>query len=175
KVCGRALTVFCHIGDNLMIHKAVSIAHPGDVLVVSIRNDTRSGAWGEILTTFARSKGVVGLVIDGAVRDAEATRNRNFPVFSRGLAVGATVKRSLGQINHPVAIGDQIVHPGDLIVGDIDGVVVVPRERAGSVYEASVERERKEEKLMEKISAGATTLDLLGLDSVLDELGLVEE
>ncbi len=175
KVCGPALTVFCHVGDNLMIHKAVSIAQPGDVLVVSIRNDTRSGAWGEILTTAAVQRGVAGLVIDGAVRDSEATQERGFPVFSRALAVGATVKKSLGLINHEISFGDEVVRPGDLIVGDRDGLVVVPKERAETVYRASVDREEKEAKLMEKLTAGSTTLELLGLEKTLSELGLVEE
>lgn len=175
RICGPAVTVNCHVGDNLMIHKAVTIAEPGDVLVVSIRNDVRSGAWGEILTTAAMNRGIAGLVIDGAVRDAEATKERGFPVFSRGLAVGATVKKSLGLINHPLGFGDQVVNPGDLILGDVDGLVVVPKELARDVYAAAVAREEKEETLMSKLSAGSTTLELLGLESVLSDLGLVEE
>ena len=175
KVCGTAVTVFCHVGDNLMIHKAVSVAGPGDVLVVSIRNDGNSGAWGEILTTAAQARGIRGLIIDGAVRDAAATRKRDFPIFSRGLAVGATMKKNLGLINHRLAIGSVIVHPGDLVLGDIDGVVVVPRERAEKVYRASMEREEAEQVLMDKLNAGQTTLDLLGLHTILDDLGMVEE
>jgi 4-hydroxy-4-methyl-2-oxoglutarate aldolase len=175
KLCGPALTVKCHIGDNLMIHKAVSIAQPGDVLVISIGNDVQSGAWGEILTTAAQSRGVAGVVIDGAVRDAEATLRRRFPIFSRGLAVGATMKRNLGLINHPLVCGNMYVEPGDLIIGDIDGVVVVPRERCAEVLRASQEREERERVLMEKIAKGATTLELLKLDPILAELGLTEE
>ena len=175
KVCGTALTVFCHVGDNLMIHKAVSMARPGDVLVVTIRSDANSGAWGEILTTAAEASGILGLVIDGAVRDAEATRRHEFPIFSRGLAVGATMKKNIGLINHPVSCGNVTVHPGDLVLGDLDGVVVVPRERAEAVLAASIEREDREAVLMDKLKAGATTLELLNLGPVLEGLGLTEE
>lgn len=175
KLCGVALTVQCHVGDNLMIHKAVSIARPGDVLVVDIRNDGRSGAWGEILTTAALARGVVGLVINGAVRDAEAIERRQFPVFSRGLAVGATMKKNLGLINHPISCGDVIVSPGDLVLGDRDGVVVVPREQCEEVLAASVAREERERVLMGRLEKGATTLELLALEKVLADLGLEEE
>lgn len=175
KVCGRAVTVQCHVGDNLMIHKAVTVAGPGDVLVVSIRNDANSGAWGEILTTAAQARGIAGLIIDGAVRDAEATRRRDFPIFSRGLAVGATMKKNLGLINHPLGIGGVFVNPGDLIVGDIDGVVVVPRAEAEQILEASMKREEREAVLMDKLAQGVTTLELLGLNEILEDLGLVEE
>lgn len=174
KVCGTALTVFCHVGDNLMIHKAVSMAKPGDVLVVNIRGDVNSGAWGEILTTAAEARGIAGLIIDGAVRDAEATRKHNFPIFARGLAVGATMKKNLGQINHPISCGNVTVYPGDLVIGDIDGVVVVSRSEAGAVLEASIEREEKEVVLMEKLRSGSTTLDLLNLHPILADLGLTD-
>ena len=175
KLCGPALTVECHVGDNLMIHKAVSIGSPGDVLVVAIGNDEESGAWGEILTSAAQSRGIVGLVIDGAVRDAEATRKRNFPIFSRGLAVGATMKRNLGKINQPIVCGNVYIEPGDLVIGDIDGVVVVPRARCEEVLLASRQREERERILMKKIESGETTIELLQLGRVLNELGLKEE
>lgn len=175
RVCGRALTVFCHVGDNLMIHKAVSMARPGDVLVVNIRSDVNSGAWGEILTTAAEARGIAGLVIDGCVRDAEATRAHNFPIFSRGLAVGATMKKNLGLINHPITCGNITVCPGDLVVADIDGVVIVPKNRAAEVARLSEEREAKEAEMMEKLKAGVTTLELLNLNTLLESLGLREE
>lgn len=175
KVCGPALTVKCHVGDNLMIHKAVSIGRPGDVLVVSIGNDEESGAWGEILTTAAQNRGIIGLVIDGAVRDAEATRKRNFPIFSRGLAVGATMKKNLGKINHPIVCGNVYIEPGDLIVGDVDGVVVVPRARCEEVLKAAQDREERERVLMQKLEEGATTIELLQLGNILSGLGLKEE
>lgn len=175
KVCGPALTVNAHVGDNLMIHKAVAVAQPGDVLVVNIRGDENSGAWGEILTTAAVARRITGLVIDGAVRDAEANIRRGFPIFSRGLAVGATMKKNLGLINHPVTCGNVLVNPGDLVLGDIDGVVIVPRERVQEVLDASIAREEREEELMQKLREGATTLELLNLNSILEDLGLVEE
>ncbi len=175
KICGPALTVSCHVGDNLMIHKAVAIAQPGDVLVVTIRSDARSGAWGEILTTAAQARGVTGLVIDGGVRDVEANEKKRFPIFSRGIAVGATMKKNLGTINHPIVCGDVEVRPGDLVLADRDGVVIVPREKCEQILSESVAREEREKVLMEKLGEGNTTLELLGLDPILADLGLTEE
>lgn len=174
-VCGRALTVRCQVGDNLMIHKAVTVARPGDVLVVCIGNDVESGAWGEILTTAAIARGIVGLVIDGAVRDIDAVERRGFPVFARGAAVGATMKRNRGLVNHPVVCGNVLVRPGDLIVGDVDGVVVIAREQCTATLDAAEARESKEAVLMQKLEAGKTTLELLHLDPILTSLGVTEE
>jgi 4-hydroxy-4-methyl-2-oxoglutarate aldolase len=175
KVFGRALTVNCHVGDNLMIHKAVTVGRPGDVMVVSIGNDDESGAWGEILTTAAMARGIIGLIIDGGVRDVEAIERRGFPVFSRGIAVGATMKRNRGTINHPITCGNVLVRPGDLVVGDIDGIVIVPREVCGSVLDASYAREEKEAVMMKELAAGKTTLELLNLDPILKSLGVEDE
>ena len=158
-----------------MIHKAVSIAQPGDVLVISIRNDDHSGAWGEILTTAAMVAGIVGVVSDGAVRDAAAAKKKKFPVFSRGLSVGATMKKNLGLINHPIVCGNVLVEPGDIVLGDVDGVVVVPQARAEEILAASIDRERREAAMMEKLKRGVTTLEILGLNAVLTELGMEEE
>ncbi len=175
KLCGPALTVNCHVGDNLMIHKAVTVARPGDVLVVSIGNDDESGAWGEILTTAAVARGIAGLIIDGGVRDVEAVERRGFPVFARGIAVGATMKRNRGTINHPIVCGNVLVNPGDLIIADIDGIVVVARELCDEVLDASQAREEKEAVMMKELESGRTTLELLGLDAILDSLGVEEE
>lgn len=175
RVCGPAVTVDTHVGDNLMIHKAVTVAQPGDVLVVTIGNDDESGAWGEILTTAAVARGVAGLVIDGGVRDVEATERRGFPVFARGIAVGATMKRNKGLINHPIVCGNVYVRPGDLISADIDGIVVIPREQCDQILDLAQAREEKEEVMMKELEAGKTTLELLGLDSILESLGVTEE
>ena len=174
KICGPALTVSCHVGDNLMIHKAVAIAQPGDVLVVTIRSDARSGAWGEILTTAAVARGIAGLIIDGGVRDVDAVERRGFPVFARGIAVGATMKRNRGLINHPIVCGNVQVRPGDLVVADIDGIVVVQRELVDAVLDASQLREEKEAAMMKELEAGRTTLELLGLNEILKSLGVEE-
>lgn len=174
-VCGTAVTVKCHPGDNLMLHKAVTVAKPGDVLVATIGKHTEAGAWGEILATAAMARGIVGLVIDGAVRDSEAMKSLDFPVFARGLAIGATMKRNIGTINHPLVCGNVLVNPGDIILGDADGVVVIAREDAQAILEASQARVAKEDDVMAKIRAGSTTLQLLGLDPMFKSLGLTEE
>jgi len=175
KLCGPAITVDCHVGDNLMIHKAVTVARPGDILVVSIGNDDESGAWGEILTTAAMARGIAGLIIDGGVRDVEAVERRGFPVFARGIAVGATMKRNRGLINHPVICGNVQVCPGDLVIADIDGIVVIQRELVDQVLDASQTREDKEAVMMKELESGKTTLELLGLDEILSSLGVDEE
>lgn len=175
RLCGTAVTVKCRVGDNLMLHKAVTVAGPGDVLVATIDNHLGVGAWGEILVTAAKVRGIVGLVIDGAVRDTEAYGKHGFPVFSRGASVGSPSKKHGGTINHPIVCGNVVVEPGDIVIGDADGVVVVPKARAREVLDAALERERREAALMERLKAGATTLELLGLNAILESLGLTEE
>lgn len=175
QLCGPAVTVKCHVGDNLMLHKAVTVAGPGDILVVTIDNHLGAGAWGEILLTAAKARGIAGLVIDGAVRDTGSYLKHDFPVFARGIAIGATTKKHGGTINHPIVCGNVLVNPGDIVLGDADGVVVVPKARAQAVLESSLERERKEAALMQQLRAGATTLELLGLNEALQSLGLTEE
>jgi 4-hydroxy-4-methyl-2-oxoglutarate aldolase len=175
RICGTAVTVRCHVGDNLMLHKAVTVAKPGDVLVATIGNHLGAGAWGEILTVAAMARGIKGLVIDGAVRDVEAMQRRDFPVFARGVCIGATMKRNIGTINHPIICGNMLVEAGDIIVADPDGVVVVPRREAEQVLASTRDREAKEAILMQQLQAGATTLELLNLESVLNDLGLTED
>jgi 4-hydroxy-4-methyl-2-oxoglutarate aldolase len=175
RLCGRAITVACHVGDNLMVHKAVTVADPGDILVVSIGNDVESGAWGEILTVAAIARGVAGLVIDGGVRDVEAIERRGFPVFARGIAVGATMKKNRGTINHPIVCGNVAVRPGDLVAADIDGIVVIQREVCDEVLDAAQARDEREAVMMKQLEAGTTTLEVLGLQDILDALGVVEE
>jgi len=175
RICGPAVTVRCHVGDNLTLHKAVTVANSGDVLVATIGNHVGAGAWGEILTVAAMARGIVGLIIDGAVRDVEALQRRGFPVFARGICVGATMKQNIGTINQPVVCGNVLVEAGDIVVADIDGVVVVPRRNAGQILAATIEREEKEARLIQQLEAGATTIDLLNLEPILRDLGLTEE
>ena len=174
KVCGPALTVLCHPGDNIMIHKAVAVAQEGDVLVANV-GAMMGGNWGEILTVAAQARGIAGLVIDGGVRDGQAIEKRQFPIFCRGLCVNGTVKETLGLVNHPVSCGGVMVHPGDIILGDDDGVVVVPKEKAHDTLEKGKEREKKEAEMMKELMAGKLTLELLGFDKVLESKGLKEE
>lgn len=171
KLAGRALTVDCRPGDNLMIHHAVSIAEPGDVLVVDAKGYLEAGPWGDILTFAAQMRGIAGLIIDGAVRDAEAIIRMRFPVFARGLSIKGTTKNQPGRVNAPIVCGGVPVNPGDIVVGDRDGVVVIAANELDDVVRKARERERKEEAMRRAIQEGATTVDLLGLGPVLKSMG----
>jgi 4-hydroxy-4-methyl-2-oxoglutarate aldolase len=163
KVCGIAATLECPPGDNLMLHLAVAAATPGIVLVCNSGGFMRAGAWGEILTIAAQAKGVAGLVIDGCVRDIEAITPLKFPIFSRGLAIGACTKERFGPMSLPTVFGGVNVRPGDIIFGDTDGLVVVERERADEVYAAACKRRDFEAVLIKELRAGKTTVELLNL------------
>ena len=174
KVCGPALTVLCRSRDNLMLHKAIAVAKPGDVLVVATEDSAEAGFWGEIMTVSAQANGIAGLVIDNCVRDAEEIIASGFPVFSRGLSIKGTVKGSLGLINHPTVCGEYLVYPGDIVLGDDDGVVVIAREDAEEVLEASIARMADEaQEIEEDISKGVLTVHFF--KDLLDDLGLREE
>ncbi|WP_366653684.1 4-carboxy-4-hydroxy-2-oxoadipate aldolase/oxaloacetate decarboxylase [Fodinicurvata sp. EGI_FJ10296] len=174
-VLGPALTVRGPPGDNLMLHKAVEVAQPGDIIVADLGGYQGKGAWGEVLAAAAQARGVAGLVVDHAIRDVSALRTLGFPGFARGLSIGACSKRNPGLINHPIIIGGQPVNPGDIVVGDDDGVAIVPREHAGTVLEAARARAKKEDEIMAALKSGRTTLDLLGLHAVISATGMTEE
>lgn len=163
RICGVAITVECPPADNLMLHHAVAGASPGVVIVGKTGGYLAAGAWGEILTVAAQCRGVAGLAIDGAVRDIEAIRRRQFPVFSRSLAIGACTKERFGALNLPILFGGIMVRPGDVIFGDGDGLVVIEQERLDAVIDAAEARLRKEETIIEQLQAGRTTVDLLNL------------
>jgi 4-hydroxy-4-methyl-2-oxoglutarate aldolase len=163
KVCGRAITVECPPGDNLMLHIAVANAKPGAIIVATVGGFLLAGAWGEILTEAALACGVAGLVIDGAVRDIDAIEALRFPVFSRGLAIGSCTKERPGKLDVPIQLGGAAVRPGDLVVGNADGLVVVEQGRIEEVYQAAVERRKRESEIITKLRQGRTTLELLGL------------
>jgi 4-hydroxy-4-methyl-2-oxoglutarate aldolase len=165
RLSGPAFTVICEGGDNLWIHRAVYAAAPGDVLVVAPSGGDEYGYWGEIFAHAAIARGLAGLVIDGCVRDATELRELGFPVFARGLAIRGTVKRpdARGALGVPVAVGGGIVEPGDLIVGDEDGIAVVEQARVDEVLAAADRRVATEAEYVRQLAAGATTLELLGL------------
>ena len=165
-VCGPALTVSGPAGDNLWLHRAIYMAQPGDVLVAYVSGGFEYGYWGDIMTTAARERGLGGLVIDACVRDGAVLRRAGFPIFSRGLALRGTGKDfgATGWINHPVLIGEVTVVPGDLVVGDLDGVVVLPRAKVGAVTAAALAREAKEAEVLQQLAKGARTLDIYGLN-----------
>ena len=162
RVCGPAVTVASPGGDNLWLHRALYVAQPGDVLVVHVSGAFGYGYWGEIMANAARQRGLGGLVIDGCVRDADLLEELGFPVFARGLSIRGTGKDfgARGWINHPVLFGSLTVSAGDLVVGDRDGVVVVPLARAEAVVTAAEQREAKEAQVLQHIAAGERTLEL---------------
>ncbi len=164
RICGPAVTVHSPGGDNLWLHRAIYVAQPGDVLVVHVSDAHDFGYWGEIMSCAAQTRRLGGLVIDGCVRDGAILADFGFPVFARGLCIRGTGKDfgARGWINHPTRFGDLTVHAGDLVVGDADGVVAIPRERAGAVVQAAVARERKEADVISQIRRGARTLEVYG-------------
>jgi 4-hydroxy-4-methyl-2-oxoglutarate aldolase len=175
KVFGSAFTVRCEGGDNLMIHHALTKARRGDVLVVDAGGYLGAGPWGDILTLAARTAGLGGLVIDGAVRDSEAIVQSGFPVFARGICLKGTSKCKAGSVGEAIACGGMLVHPGDVVVGDPDGVVVIPQAEVDRAIDLAERRARAEESMRQAVLAGRTTVDLLGLDSRLREMGYGSE
>lgn len=172
RLAGHALTVDTRPADNLMLHYAMLKARPGDVLVVDAKGFLEAGVWGDVFTEQAQRIGLAGLVIHGAVRDAAAMTEAGFPVFSRGLSIKGTGKHQPGRLNVTVTIGDVAIDPGDVIVGDQDGVVVVKRHEVDAVLRKSRQREEKEAQFRQQIRDGATTVDLLGLEETLRRLEL---
>ena len=174
RVCGPAVTVSGRPGDNLILHKAIYVAEPGDVLVATVGGYTEAGPWGEIMTVAAQARGIAGLIIDGSVRDSRSIIDLRFPVFSKSLSIKGTTKDSLGLINHTISIGGVSINPGDLILGDCDGVVVVARQDLSEVLAQCKLRREKEKKIKEELKKGKSTLELLGFDKILQTKGLKE-
>lgn len=172
RLAGPALTVQTYRADNLMCHVALEMAHPGDILVVDACSFRETGLWGALMTAMAQKKSLGGLVIDGGVRDKLEIVEMGFPVFAAGISPMGGFKDSPGSVNVPVACGGVSVSPGDVVVGDADGVVVVPAGLAEAVAEAAEGTERKEELLARKIREGESLFDLLGLPAVVEKLNL---
>ncbi len=164
RLAAPALPVRCTPGDNLAVHVAITHAQAGDALVVDVGDFRELGYWGEVLTTAAQARGVVGLVIDGGVRDVQEIHARRFPVFSAMIALRGAAKSHPGMVGRPIHCGGVPVEFGDWIVGDADGVVVVPAARVADVINAGRVRARKEADLFEALGKGRTTVELLGLD-----------
>lgn len=170
KVCGTAVPVQSPGGDNLWLHRAISAAQANDVLVVHVSGRYEYGYWGEIMSTAAKARRLGGLIIDGCVRDLEMLTQIGFPVFSRGLCIRGTGKdfAARGWINAPTLFEDVTVHAGDLIVGDADGVVCIPREKVSVTLEAARQRAAREASECLNLSDGSmTTLELYGWDKQL--------
>lgn len=172
KMVGTAVTITCHPADNLTIHKAMETAPAGSVLVVAAGGYAEAGLLGAIMGYACKLKGIAGAVIDGGVRDIEELEEVDFPVFSRGVNPGGTVKETLGSINVPIQCGGILVSPGDIVAGDRDGVVVVPEARACEVLEKCKAIFDKEIKVRELLKSGKSTMEIYALNTLLDKKAL---
>jgi len=172
RAAGSAITIVCQAGDNLMIHAAMELCQAGDVLVVTTTSESSDGMFGELLAVSARARGVAGLVIDAGCRDVADITTMDFPVWAKAVHAQGTVKATAGWVNVPVVCAGAAVGPGDVIVGDADGVVVVPRARAAEVARLGAERVAKEQTSRERLRNGELGLDFYGLRQKLTELGV---
>ncbi|MFD7995654.1 4-carboxy-4-hydroxy-2-oxoadipate aldolase/oxaloacetate decarboxylase [Streptomyces mexicanus] len=172
RVAGTAVTVLSWPGDNLMIHAAVEQCGEGDLLVVTTTSPSTDGMFGELFATALQQRGVRGLVINAGIRDTQELRDLGFPAWSAAVCAQGTVKATGGSVNVPVAIGGQVVRPGDVILADDDGVVVVPREKAREAAEAAEAREAKEAATRAAFLQGQLGLDRYGLRDKLAQLGV---
>ena len=164
KVCGPAYTVKTMPRDNVLLHRAYAYAKTGDVIIANCSGFYEAGYWGDLMSLGAKTKGINGLVIDGCVRDADDIEAMGFPVFSRGLCILGTSNHGDGFLNEPIVIGDVLINPGDIIIGDRDGVVVVPQNRITEAIEKSAAREAKEENVRRQLRDGKTSLQIYGWD-----------
>ncbi|WP_426243430.1 4-carboxy-4-hydroxy-2-oxoadipate aldolase/oxaloacetate decarboxylase [Nocardioides sp. LHG3406-4] len=172
RIAGRAVTVLCQAGDNLMIHAAVEQCRPGDVLVVATMSPSTDGMFGDLLAAAVQARGVKGLVIDAGVRDIAELKEMDFPVWAREVSAMGTVKATAGSVNVPVVIAGAVVRPGDVVVADDDGVVIVPLECAKETAELARERSVMEAEKREMLKSGTPSLDVLNLRESLQRLGV---
>jgi 4-hydroxy-4-methyl-2-oxoglutarate aldolase len=173
RLCGPAFTVKCAPRDNIMLQLAINYAQPGDIVVVSAGEYEEAGSFGDVLANACLAKGIGGLVTDTGVRDTLQLRDLGFPVFSLSVCIKGTVKETLGAVNDPITIGDELVFPGDIIVGDADGLVVVRKDEALAVVELAQAREDAEAGYIAAYKAGKSVIEVSNLEPVLKAKGLV--
>jgi 4-hydroxy-4-methyl-2-oxoglutarate aldolase len=172
KVCGTAVTIFAHPGDNWMLHVAAEMLKPGDVAVLATSSENADGMFGDLLATSYRARGGMGLVIDAACRDTADLGAMGFPVWCKAVNAKGTVKATVGSVNTPIVCAGALVHPGDVIAADDDGVVVVPKAMAQQVALAAAARERKEAATRQRLAAGELGLDVYLMRETLAKAGL---
>ncbi len=172
RIAGSAVTALCHPGDNWMIHVAVEVLSPGDVLIVACSSECTDGAFGELLATSLKARGAKGVVLDIGCRDAHEISAMQFPLWSRAISAKGTVKATIGSVNAPVVCAGIQVNPGDVVVADDDGVVIVRRADAQTVVKAGEEREKKEAASRARLEKGELGLDIYDMRKALEDKGL---
>jgi 4-hydroxy-4-methyl-2-oxoglutarate aldolase len=175
KVCGPAFTVQCPPGDNMMLHKALEKAQPGDVIVAVVGGAEDYGYFGDLMAISAFARKVGGLCIEGCIRDSAEIIETGFPVFSKGFCIRGTAKGTLGLMNYPTVFGGITVNPGDLIVGDDDGLILVRREDAAEVLKKAEERVVKETDKAKVLASGVSSVEFNKFGPLFESAGLVEE
>jgi len=172
KACGTAVTIWAHPGDNWMLHVAAEMLKPGDVAVLGTSSDNTDGMFGDLLATSFRARGAVGLVIDAGCRDTAELRDMGFPVWSKAVNAKGTVKATIGSVNTPIICAGALVHPGDVVLADDDGVVIVPKLHAARVAAAAAARKAKESGTRKRLAFGELGLDVYGMREPLAKAGL---